>query len=181
VRRFSCGPAVTGAGTLRAESRRPHRSRRDHRRLDRISRSSCSCGIVPLRRAAFGFVFTGFKKVLPEMSSTEREALEAGDVWWRRDVPPAARTGTSCSTSATRSSPKKSSASRQRVRGTVQARRRLEGRVRDKDLPPEVWAYHQGEEILLDADQEGVRRTRLLGGGAVVRLTKLATKSRRSP
>jgi hypothetical protein len=27
-------------------------------------------------------IFSAFKAVLPEMSSTEREALEAGDVWW---------------------------------------------------------------------------------------------------
>ena len=31
-------------------------------------------------------IFAGFKKVLPEMSSTEREALEAGDVWWEAEM-----------------------------------------------------------------------------------------------
>lgn len=31
-------------------------------------------------------VFAGFKKVLPEMTSTEREALEAGDVWWEAEM-----------------------------------------------------------------------------------------------
>jgi acyl-CoA dehydrogenase len=43
--------------------------------------------LVPLRRAlltkpAFGL----FKSVLPEMSSTEREVLEAGDVWWEAEM-----------------------------------------------------------------------------------------------
>jgi acyl-CoA dehydrogenase len=31
-------------------------------------------------------VFGPFKAVLPEMSSTEREALEAGDVWWEAEM-----------------------------------------------------------------------------------------------
>ncbi|HSW15272.1 MAG TPA: acyl-CoA dehydrogenase, partial [Solimonas sp.] len=41
----------------------------------------------PLRRAVItGPVFGLFKKVLPEMSSTEREALEAGDTWWEAEM-----------------------------------------------------------------------------------------------
>lgn len=32
------------------------------------------------------WIFAGFKKVLPEMTSTEREALEAGDVWWEAEM-----------------------------------------------------------------------------------------------
>ena len=41
----------------------------------------------PLRRAIITApVFSVFKKVLPEMSSTEREALEAGDVWWEAEM-----------------------------------------------------------------------------------------------
>jgi acyl-CoA dehydrogenase len=42
--------------------------------------------IPPLRRLGTGVIFAGFKKVLPEMSSTEREALEAGDVWWEAEM-----------------------------------------------------------------------------------------------
>ena len=43
--------------------------------------------IVPLRRVLITKpIFAGFKKVLPEMSSTEREALEAGDVWWEAEM-----------------------------------------------------------------------------------------------
>ena len=43
--------------------------------------------VKPLRRAVItGPVFGVFKKVLPEMSSTEREALEAGDVWWEAEM-----------------------------------------------------------------------------------------------
>lgn len=43
--------------------------------------------VKPLRRAVItGPVFGVFKKVLPEMSSTEREALEAGDTWWEAEM-----------------------------------------------------------------------------------------------
>lgn len=43
--------------------------------------------VKPLRRAVLtGPIFGVFKKVLPEMSSTEREALEAGDVWWEAEM-----------------------------------------------------------------------------------------------
>ena len=31
-------------------------------------------------------IFAAFKKVLPDMSETEREALEAGDVWWEAEM-----------------------------------------------------------------------------------------------
>lgn len=41
----------------------------------------------PLRRALLTrFMFSVFKKVLPEMSSTEREVLESGDVWWEAEL-----------------------------------------------------------------------------------------------
>jgi acyl-CoA dehydrogenase len=43
--------------------------------------------IRPLRRAILTRpVFGIFKKVLPEMSSTEREAIEAGDIWWEAEM-----------------------------------------------------------------------------------------------
>ncbi|NGY05649.1 acyl-CoA dehydrogenase [Solimonas terrae] len=43
--------------------------------------------VLPLRRAVLTrFAFAVFKKVLPEMSSTEREVLESGDVWWEAEM-----------------------------------------------------------------------------------------------
>jgi acyl-CoA dehydrogenase len=43
--------------------------------------------IVPLRRALLTRpIFGVFKKVLPEMSSTEREAIEAGESWWEAEL-----------------------------------------------------------------------------------------------
>lgn len=43
--------------------------------------------ITPLRRSLVTKpIFKGFKAVLPDMTSTEREALEAGDVWWEGEM-----------------------------------------------------------------------------------------------
>jgi acyl-CoA dehydrogenase len=43
--------------------------------------------VRPLRRAIIsGFIFRVFKRILPSMSDTEREALEAGTVWWEGDL-----------------------------------------------------------------------------------------------
>ncbi|MGB1558126.1 MAG: acyl-CoA dehydrogenase, partial [Oceanococcaceae bacterium] len=43
--------------------------------------------IVPLRRSIVTKpIFKAFKAVLPDMTSTEREALEAGDVWWEGEM-----------------------------------------------------------------------------------------------
>ena len=43
--------------------------------------------LPPLRRAVFtGPVFSFFKKITPAMSQTEQEAINAGTVWWDRDL-----------------------------------------------------------------------------------------------
>ena len=42
--------------------------------------------IKPLRRVITAPIFKGFKAVLPEMTSTEREALEAGETWWEGEM-----------------------------------------------------------------------------------------------
>lgn len=43
--------------------------------------------IVPLRRSLLSRpAFAAYKKVLPAMSSTEKDALEAGTVWWEGEV-----------------------------------------------------------------------------------------------
>ncbi|HMV06776.1 MAG TPA: acyl-CoA dehydrogenase family protein, partial [Accumulibacter sp.] len=40
-------------------------------------------GVRPLRRALISrSIFKTYKRILPQMSDTEREALEAGTVWW---------------------------------------------------------------------------------------------------
>lgn len=42
--------------------------------------------IPPLRRMLTEPIFELFKKILPPMSDTERDALEAGDVWWEGEM-----------------------------------------------------------------------------------------------
>ncbi|MGH8444702.1 MAG: acyl-CoA dehydrogenase, partial [Solimonas sp.] len=43
--------------------------------------------VLPLRRAILSnWIFALFKKVQPEMSSTEREVLESGDIWWEAEM-----------------------------------------------------------------------------------------------
>lgn len=43
--------------------------------------------VTSLRRSILTApIFSGFKKVLPPMTSTEREALEAGDTWWETEM-----------------------------------------------------------------------------------------------
>jgi acyl-CoA dehydrogenase len=123
-------------------------------------------------------VFGPFKAVLPEMSSTEREALEAGDVWWEAEM----------------------------FRGrpewdklldfpytplTAEEQRFLDNEVEevcrmtddwkcefeDKDLPPEVWQYlkDKGFFAMLIKKEFGGLGFSSAAQSAVV--TKLATKS----
>ena len=41
----------------------------------------------PLRRAVLTrSIFSAYRKVLPQMSDTERDALEAGTVWWEGEL-----------------------------------------------------------------------------------------------
>ncbi len=43
--------------------------------------------LPPLRRAVLtGPMFAAYKKLLPAMSQTEKEALEAGTVWWEGEL-----------------------------------------------------------------------------------------------
>src|SRR3954471_10609662 len=43
--------------------------------------------VVPLRRAMLSRPLFGFyKRVLPQVSQTEQEALDAGSIWWDADL-----------------------------------------------------------------------------------------------
>ncbi len=43
--------------------------------------------LPPLRRAVLSrAIFKTYKSILPQMSDTERDALEAGTVWWEGDL-----------------------------------------------------------------------------------------------
>ena len=44
-------------------------------------------GVRPIRRALLSApIFNLYRKVLPQMSDTERDALEAGTVWWEGEL-----------------------------------------------------------------------------------------------
>ena len=44
-------------------------------------------GVRPVRRALLSTpIFNLYRKVLPQMSDTERDALEAGTVWWEGEL-----------------------------------------------------------------------------------------------
>ncbi|HSG52492.1 MAG TPA: acyl-CoA dehydrogenase family protein, partial [Rheinheimera sp.] len=44
-------------------------------------------GVADIRRSLITKpIFAVFKKILPPLSDTEREAMEAGDVWWDGDL-----------------------------------------------------------------------------------------------
>lgn len=44
-------------------------------------------GVRPLRRALISSpLFSAYRRILPQMSDTEREALEAGTVWWEGEL-----------------------------------------------------------------------------------------------
>ncbi|MBI2383977.1 MAG: acyl-CoA dehydrogenase [Gammaproteobacteria bacterium] len=135
--------------------------------------------IVPLRRALITRpVFEGFKKVLPEMSSTEREALEAGDVWWEAEM--------------FRGRPDWDHLLKfQYTQLTPEEQAFLDGPCEElckmvddwkveyetKDLPPEVWQYikDKGFLAMLIKKEFGGLGFSAAAQSAVV--TKLATKS----
>ncbi|MGH6961090.1 MAG: acyl-CoA dehydrogenase [Dongiaceae bacterium] len=135
--------------------------------------------IHPLRQAlATRFVFGPFKAVLPEMSSTEREALEAGDVWWEAemfrgrpewdkllDFPYTPLTDAENSFL---------------VNEVEEACRMVDDwkcEFEDKDLPPEVWQFlkDKGFFAMLIKKEFGGLGFSALAQSCVV--TKLATKS----
>lgn len=135
--------------------------------------------LVPLRRALITRpVFRLFKQALPPMSSTEREAIEAGDLWWE--------------TQLFRGRPKWSNLlDFQYTRLTPEEQRFLDNECNilcsmvndwkveyeDKDLPPEAWQYirEKGFFAMLIPKEHGGMGFSALAQSTVV--TKLATRS----
>jgi acyl-CoA dehydrogenase len=87
-------------------------------------------------------VFSIFKKIMPSMSSTEREALEAGSVWWDGELFSGKPDWSKLlDTPAPRLSPEE----RAFIDGPTETLCRMIDdwaiTQEDRDLPPEVWAY----------------------------------------
>ena len=94
-------------------------------------------------------IFRLAQRALPRLSDTEREAIEAGDVWWDADL----FTGNPDWEKLLAFSPARlSDEEKQFLDGPVEELCRM---VNDwqinwelHDLPPEVWEFSEGKEIL---------------------------------
>lgn len=65
--------------------------------------------LTPMRKSMISApVFRGFRKVMPPMSRTEKEAIDAGTTWWEGDLFQASLTGKNCTTIHNRNSLPKS-------------------------------------------------------------------------
>ena len=108
-------------------------------------------------------IFRMAQHALPSLSDTEREAIEAGDVWWDADLftgnpdwdkllafPPATLVG------------RRSSIPRRSGRRTLRACSTT-GRINWEwhDLPPEVWDFLKANKFFAMIIPEAVRRARL--------------------
>ncbi len=136
--------------------------------------------IRALRRALISQrLFTTFKQVLPPMSDTEREALEAGDTWWEADL---FQGRPDWSKLAGYEMPSELPEREQRfLDNEVETLCRMldeDDIVRNRrDLPPEAWEYIKKEGFfsLILPQQYGGRDFSTAGQSAVV--TKIATRS----
>jgi acyl-CoA dehydrogenase len=106
--------------------------------------------VKPLRRAVVsGPLFAFYKKILPQVSQTEQEALDAGSIWWDADL----FTGKpDWSKLLAYPEAKLSSEERAFIDGTVEE---LCGMLNEwdithnrKDLPPEVWKFIRDKGFL---------------------------------
>ncbi len=135
--------------------------------------------LVPLRRALVTRrVFGVFKKVLPEMSSTEREALEAGDVWFEAEMfrgrPDWSKLLSFRYTALTKEEKSFLDTECETLCKLVDD---WKIEFEDKDLPPEAWQYikDKGFFAMLIKKEYGGLGFSAAAQSAVV--TKLATKS----
>jgi acyl-CoA dehydrogenase len=135
--------------------------------------------IHPLRQALLTrFIFGPFKAVLPEMSSTEREALEAGDVWWEAEMfRGRPEWDKLLDFPYTRLTPAEQSFLDTECEEACRMVDDWKCEFEDKDLPPEVWQYlkDKGFFAMLIKKEFGGLGFSAYAQSCVV--TKLATKS----
>ncbi len=123
-------------------------------------------------------VFRLFKKVLPPMNQTEREALEAGDVWWDGEL----FTGNpDWKTLLNYPKPELSEDEQSFMDNQVETVCKMvsdwDVNFKDKDLPPEVWEYLKKEGFwgLMIPKKYGGMEFSALAHSTIV--TKLSTRS----
>ncbi|MCQ8877540.1 acyl-CoA dehydrogenase [Pseudoalteromonas shioyasakiensis] len=127
-----------------------------------------------ISRPAFKF----FKKVLPPLSQTEREAMEAGDVWWDGEL-----FSGNPDWQVLHSYPKPELSEKERafldneVETLLAMLDDYQIVQKDKDLPKEVWDYLkiQGFFALIIPEEFGGRQFSAIANSTIV--AKIATKS----
>jgi acyl-CoA dehydrogenase len=135
--------------------------------------------LVPLRRAVLTKpVMAVFKKVLPELSSTEREALEAGEPWWEAEMfRGRPNWKTLLDFQYTPLTPEEQSFLDNEVETVCKMMDDWKADFEDKDLTPEVWAYIKEKKffaMLIKKEFGGLGFSARAQSEVV---TKLATKS----
>ncbi|MCF7518299.1 acyl-CoA dehydrogenase [Pseudoalteromonas sp. L21] len=122
--------------------------------------------------------FSMFKKVLPPLSQTEREAMEAGDVWWDGEL-----FSGNPDWQKLHSFPKPELSDKERAFMSKQVETLLamlddyQIVQKDKDLPNEVWEYlkKEGFFALIIPEEFGGREFSAIANSTIV--SKIATKS----
>lgn len=124
-------------------------------------------------------IFKGFKAVLPPMTSTEREALEAGDVWWDAEMFRGRPQWNKLlqEHQAAEYTPEEQSFMDNEVNELCAMLDDWKISFEDKDLPPEVWTYMREKKFfaMLIAKEWGGLGFSAFAQSAVV--TKIATRS----
>ncbi|MDO6612916.1 acyl-CoA dehydrogenase [Shewanella sp. 1_MG-2023] len=123
-------------------------------------------------------VFSFFKKVLPPLSSTEKEAMEAGDVWWEGEL---FRGNPNWNTLHNYGKPTLSAEEQDFINNQVMTALTM---IDDydivhnrKDLPPELWDYFKKEGFfaLIIPKKFGGREFSAYANSTIV--SKIATRS----
>jgi acyl-CoA dehydrogenase len=133
----------------------------------------------PLRRAVLTApIFAAFKKVLPEMSSTEREALEAGDTWWEAEMfrgrPDWSKL---LDFKYTELTPEEQSFLDNECEALCKLCDDWKIEFEHKDLPPEVWAFIREKKFLAMLIKKEYGGLGFSANAQSAVVTKLATKS----
>ncbi|MCA1780101.1 MAG: acyl-CoA dehydrogenase [Xanthomonadaceae bacterium] len=134
--------------------------------------------LPPLRRLLItNHLFDWFRKVLPAMSATEREALESGTTWWDAELFSGRPKWKKL---LSHPAPSLTEEERAFIDGPVEELCRMldEWQIyNDQDLPPEVWAHlkkHRFFSMIIPKEYGGLDFS-AQGNAAVV--TKIATRS----
>ncbi|TRW49469.1 acyl-CoA dehydrogenase [Aliidiomarina halalkaliphila] len=136
-------------------------------------------GIPDIRRSLISRpVFKIFKRILPPMSATEREAMEAGDVWWDGEL----FSGQPDWFALLATKPPVLSADEQAfIDGPLEELLAMLDdftiNQEDRDLPPEVWAFlrkHKFFAMIIGKEYEGLEFSAAANSYIV---TRIATRS----